>query len=252
MVPWAIRQSARRPTYGRGVEIRHERLEGMAVLVARRGNVLQDQVEKGMEVLRQRLRIGVERGAACPGIAVDDRELDLGLVGIEVEEELVHLVHDGLDAGVWAVDLVDDEDHGEPRLERLSQHEPRLWERTLARVDEEQHAVDHGDAALHLSAEVGMAGCVDDVDLRLPVAHSRVLREDRDALLALEIPRVEDALCHVLVRTERSRLPEERVDERRLSVVYVRDDRDVADIGAGGHAPSVSAAAPAYAPIDSS
>ena len=120
----------------------------------------------------QPLGIGVERGAACPRVAVDDRELDLGLVGVEVEEELVHLVHDRLDAGVGAVDLVDDEDHREPRLERLAQHEARLRQRTLARVDEEEHAVDHRDPALHLAAEVGMAGRVDDVDLRLPVAHA--------------------------------------------------------------------------------
>ena len=41
---------------------------------------------------------------------------------------------------------------------------------------------------------------------------------------------------------ERARLPEERVDERRLPVVDVGDDRDVAELGSGtGHATSVAA-----------
>jgi hypothetical protein len=78
---------------------------------------------------------------------------------------------------------------------------------------------------------------VDDVELDVAVADRRVLGEDRDALLALEIHRVHDALIDVLVGAERSRLPEHGVDERRLAVVDVGDDRDVAQVLAGdGHA----------------
>ena len=83
---------------------------------------------------------------ARAGVAVDDRELDLALVGVEVEEELVDLVDDLLDARVRPVDLVDDEHDGQPRLERLAQDEARLRQRPLARVDEQQHAVDHPQA----------------------------------------------------------------------------------------------------------
>ena len=138
--------------------------------------------------------------------------------------------------------LLIDEDHGQPRLERLAEHEARLRQRALARVDEQEHAVDHRQAALDLAAEVGVARRVDDVDLRPAVADGRVLGEDRDALLALEVHRVEHALGDVLVRAERAGLPEQRVDERRLPVVDVRDDRDVAELLAGrGHEPSVSA-----------
>ena len=178
---------------------------------------------------------GVERRAAGLRVAVDDRELDLALVGVEVEEELVHLVDDRLDPRVRPVDLVDDEDHRQPRLERLAQHEARLRQRPLARVDEQEHAVDHRQPALDLAAEVGVARRVDDVDLRPAVADGRVLGEDRDALLALEVDRVEHALGDVLVRAEGAGLPEQRVDERRLAVVDVRDDGDVADIRADGH-----------------
>ena len=37
-----------------------------------------------------------------------------------------------------------------------------------------------------------------------------------------------------LVRAERPGLAEHRVDERRLAVVHVRDDRDIAQVGTGG------------------
>ena len=110
--------------------------------------------------------LGVERRPARARVRVDDRELDLLLVGVEVEEQLVDLVDDLGDARVRAVDLVDHEDHRQPRLERLAQHEARLRQRPLGGVDEQQHAVDHRQPALDLAAEVGVARRVDDVELR--------------------------------------------------------------------------------------
>ena len=185
----------------------------------------------------------VRFGPGVPGarVAVDDRELDLALVRVEVEEELVHLVDDLGDARVGPVDLVHDEDHRQPRLERLAQHEAGLGEGALAGVDEQQHAVDHRQPAFDLAAEVGVPGRVDDVDLRAPIADGGVLGEDRDPLLALQVAGVHDALGDVLVLAERSRLPEHRVDERRLAVVDVGDDGDVADVGALGHLSRVAA-----------
>ena len=218
---------------GRGVEVRDERLQRVLRVVLRRGDRLEQELEERLQVVGESFRL--EAGAALAGVRVDDRELDLALVGVEVEEELVDLVHDLLDPRVRPVDLVDDEDHRQPRLERLAQDEARLRQRPLARVDEQQHAVDHRQAALDLTAEVGMAGRVDDVDLRLAVVDGRVLGEDRDPLLALEVHRVQHALVDVLVGAEGAGLPEHRVDERRLAVVDVRDDRDVAEIRAAGH-----------------
>jgi hypothetical protein len=219
----------------RRVEVRDERLQRVAFLVRRRGDVLEDEVEERPEVGREPVGIRVERSAARLRVAVDDGELDLTLVGVEVEEELVDLVDDRLDPRVGPVDLVHDEDHRQPRLQRLAQHEAGLWERAFARIDEQEHAVDHREPTLDLAAEVGVARRVDDVDLHPAVADGCVLGEDRDALLALEVHGVEHALGDVLVLAEGAGLPEERVDEGRLAVVDVRDDRDVAELGAAGH-----------------
>ena len=212
----------------------------MILVVRRCRDVLEDQLEQRAQILLEPVRVGAQRGASRPRIAVDDRKLDLALVGIEVEEELVDLVDHGLDARVGPVDLVDHEDHGEPSLECLPEHEARLRQWPLARIDEQEHAVDHRQPALDLTAEVRVARRVHDVDLRTAVADCRVLGEDRDALLALEVHGVEHALVDVLVRPEGTGLPEQSVDERRLAVVDVRDDRDVAELGADGHAPRVS------------
>ena len=80
-----------------------------------------------------------------------------------------------------------------------------------------------------------MARGVHDVDLHAAVVNGGVLREDRDAFLALEVRRVHHSLGHVLVRTEGARLPEHGVDQRRFSVIDVGDDCNVSEILAVGH-----------------
>jgi hypothetical protein len=74
---------------------------------------------------------------------------------------------------------------------------------------------------------------VDEVQLvGVPVArlvqHADRLRLDRDAALALELHRVQDLRAHG-ARIHRAGHLEDAVGQRRLAVVDVRDDREVAD-----------------------
>ena len=66
------------------------------------------------------------------------------------------------------------------------------------------------------------------------VLDGRLLGEDRDALLALEIHRVHDPVDDRLVGAKHAGLPEHRVDERGLAVVDVGDDREIAQVVARG------------------
>ena len=89
--------------------------------------------------------------------------------------------------------------------------------------------------ALHLAAEIGVAGRVDDVDLdllldRIADGDGRVLGQDGDAALALQVVGVHDALGHLLVVAEDVRLSEQAVDQRGLAVVDVGDDGDIANV----------------------
>ena len=213
---------------GGGVEVRDQSLERVLRVVGRRRHRRQKRLHERAEIGGELIRR--EAGSALARVRIDDRELDLRLVRVEVEKELVDLVYDRFGPRVAAIDLVDDEHDGQPRLERLAQDEARLREWPLARVDEEQDAVDHRQSALDLAAEVGVAGRVDDVHLRVADPNGRVLGQDRDPLLALEVHRVHYPLGHVLVGAERAGLPEQRVDERRLPVVDMGDDRDVAKV----------------------
>ena len=76
-----------------------------------------------------------------------------------------------------------------------------------------------------------MAGRVDDVEPDAAVVDRRLLGEDGDALLALEVARVEDAVDHRLVGAEGAGLAEQRVDEGGLAVVDVGDDGEIPQVG---------------------
>ena len=66
---------------------------------------------------------------------------------------------------------------------------------------------------------------------------SRVLGKNRDAALALQIVRVHHAVGNLCPAAERAGLLQQLVYEGGLSVVDVRDDRDVANLVYGGHGP---------------
>jgi hypothetical protein len=84
-----------------------------------------------------------------------------------------------------------------------------------------------GQYALDLAAEIRVPGCVHDIDAVVLPANGRVLREYRDAPFALQDIRVHHAIWHSRPWPERAGLLQQLVDERRLAVIHVRDDRDI-------------------------
>ena len=117
-----------------------------------------------------------------------------------------------------------------PRLQRLAQHELGLRHRSVYRVDQDQHAVYHVHHALDLAAEVGMAGCVYNVDLVTVIDYCGILRHDRDAALAFQVVRVHYPLGHLLVIAKDMALPEHGIDQGGFAVVYMCYDCYVPDI----------------------
>ena len=227
-----MRPITSRPTYVVVVEGGDQELERRLRVVGGRRHGVEDLLEERREV--GLLTAGLAARRALPGVGVEDRELELLLGGVEVDEEVVDLVEHLGGRGVGAVDLVDDHDRRQPGFERLAQHEAGLRQRAFGGVDQEQHAVDHLEDALDLAAEVGVARGVDDVDPGVAPGDGGVLRQDGDAVLALEVDRVHDALDDRLVLAEGAGLPEHGVDERGLAVVDVGDDGEVSQVRADG------------------
>ena len=95
--------------------------------------------------------------APLAGDGRDDRELEVvGVVARSMKScstSSQHLVG----PGVGPVDLVQHDHRRQVAGQRLRQHVAGLGQRALGRVDEQEHAVDHGQGPLHLTAEVGVA-----------------------------------------------------------------------------------------------
>ena len=136
----------------------------------------EDSLEQGFEVLGGQLAVaGVVQGALA-GLSgsVHDGDVHEGVhvdvdalvheVLAEGEQQVGRLGDDLVDTRVGAVNLVDDDDDGQVSLEGLAQDEAGLREWAFGGVNHEDDAVDHGQAALNLAAEVGVAGGVDHVD----------------------------------------------------------------------------------------
>ena len=183
----------------RRVEVAHEGLESVVLVVDRaRARSRRSSAKQRRQVAARGGRVA--RGPALARARVEDGERDLVLVGVQVQEEVLDLGDDLGDPGVGAVDLVDQQHDGQALLEGLAQDEAGLGQGALGGVDQQDDRVDHGQAPLDLAAEVRVTRRVDDVDRQVVPAHGRVLGEDRDALLALEVARVHDPVGQLLVR----------------------------------------------------
>ena len=131
------------------------------------------------------------------------------------------------------IDLVDDRDDLEVVLDREVGVGERLRLDALRRVDQQQRALARRERSRDLVGEVDVPRRVDQVqDVDLPVVRlvgqpDRV-RLDRDPALALEVHAVEHLRLH-LARLERAGHLEEPVGQRRLAVVDVGDDGEIAD-----------------------
>src|SRR5215208_608729 len=155
-------------------------------------------------------------------------------------EDVLELIHDRLGIGRRQVDLVEGGDQRQALAKREMDVGERLGLDSLRRVDDEDRPFTGLKAVAHFVGEVDVAGRVDQVQPVDEAVGCRVLEPhgaslDRDALLPLEIHRVEDLARH-LAGIDRMGQLQEPVCERRLPVIDVGDDREVSEAVLGdGH-----------------
>ena len=198
------------------------------------------------EALHRRGRIAL-RG----GDALDDRLEDVDDAGPVLgageddllardRQDVLELVDDRVGVGRRQVDLVEDRDEREVLAHREMDVREGLRLDALGRVDDEDRALARLQAVAHLVGEVDVAGRVDEVEAVGLAVLGRVLEPDRagldrDALLALEIHRIEDLARH-LARVDRVGQLQQSIGQCRLAMIDVGDDREVAQAVLGdGH-----------------
>ena len=158
----------------------------------------------------------------------NDGKIEDMVRGVELDEEVEDLIHHRFATGGRLVDLVYDHEDGETQGEGLFQDEVCLRHGTFRGVHEEQRAVRHLEHPLHLTAEVRVTGGIDDVDKVILVHEGAVLGRNGDAPFLLEVHRIHEPFLDYLVIPEHAALLEQLVDQRRLPVVDMSYDCNIA------------------------
>ena len=186
--------------------------------------------------LQRRVRIALGGGNAGADGVEQLRHALTGLGGDAQDvlggdaEHLLDLHREAVRIGGGEVDLVERRDDLEVVLQREVTVGEGLGLDALRGVDHQHHAFAGGERTTDFVTEVHVARGVDEVQrVALPL-HPHVLGLDGDAAFALEVHRVEVLLAH-LAGIHRLGELEDAIAERRLPVVDVRNDREVADAG---------------------
>ena len=201
------------------------KLEGSVRIHVRRRHPVDDGLKKRRHVAAADRGVGGR--PPLDGRCINHRKVHLLVAGAKPVKEIEGLIHHPLGPGGGAIHLVDHDDGTKSQLEGLAGHERGLRHGPLDRVHQQQHRVHHGQAALHLAAEVGVARRIDDVDAPVTPVDGRVLGQDGDAPFALQIIGVHDSLGRVAAGAKGSGLPQQFIHQGRLAVIDVRHDGDV-------------------------
>ena len=160
------------------------------------------------------------------------RDVQLVVGRADGGEEVEGVVQHPVGVGVRPVDLVQHQDRTQAELQGLAQHELGLRHDAFLGVDQQQAPVHHAQDPLHLAAEVGVSGGVDDVDPRFACGtvpqDRRGLGQDGDAPFPLLVVGVHGALDGGFIGAEDAGLGEQLVDESGLAMIDVGDDGDIA------------------------
>ena len=204
------------------IDGRHQHLEGLVKIGLRRRDIVQNGVKQRLQVGAH--GVGRVAGGAVAGGAEQHGAVQLVVGGVQLQQQLQHLVDDLVNALVGTVDLVDDHDDTVAQLQRTAQHEAGLRHGALGGVHQQDNAVDHLQNTLHLAAEVGVARGVHHVDLHVLIADGGVLGQNRNAALTLQVAGVHDTVHDLLIFPVSAALLQHLVHQGGLAVVNVGDD----------------------------
>ena len=186
----------------------------------------------GNDGLEQRIDVvvGITRivsDDAVSGDAVEDREIQLIVVGTQIQEQIVDFVDDFVDPGILLVDLVDEKDRTQSGFQRLLQYETSLRHRTLGRVHQQDDRIDGLDDPFHFAGEIRVSRSIHDVDLVVLIDDRTVLGIDRDPSFPLQIVGIHDLGDDLLMIGKDVGLRQKSIDQSRFSRINMGDHRHV-------------------------
>jgi hypothetical protein len=215
------------------VKVGHEERKRGVGIGGRRGDGGEDGIEKGGHArgfdFWGKVAFPLESGVAFFGGNVNGREVELGVGGVEFKKEFKDLIENLLGIGVFAIDLIENNDGFGADFESFSENELGLGLRTLGGINDKKDAIDHAEDAFDFSAEIGVARGIDDVNADVVIFEGGVFGFDGDAPFPLEVHGVHHAFGDNLVGAEGTRLAEKLIHESGLAVINVGNDCNISE-----------------------
>ena len=197
----------------------------------RRGDGGEDGIEKGGHTsgfdFWGKMAVPLESGVAFFGGNVNGGEVELGVGGVEFEEEFKDLIENFLGIGVFAIDFIKDNDGFGTDFEGFAENELGLGLRTLGGINDKEDAIDHAEDAFDFSTEIGVAWGIDNVDADVVIFEGGVFGFDGDAPFPFEVHGVHHAFGDDLIGAEGPRLAEELIHKGGLAVIDVGNDCNI-------------------------
>jgi hypothetical protein len=162
--------------------------------------------------------------------SVNDREVQLLVGRVEVNEQVEHLINNPVRTRARTVNLVDNNNRFQAMGKCFFGHEARLRHWAVKCVNHQQHGIHHGHHALNFTTEVGVPWGINDVDTVVIPFDSGVFREDSNPTLFLQIVGVHHTLLSFGTSIKRTGLLQQLINQGGFTMVDVRDDGDVTQI----------------------
>ena len=191
-------------------------------------DLLQDGIQQRRDIVG--LLFPVMGHPALLGRAVDGLEIQLVLIGAEVEHQFENLLLHLVGTAVGLVHLVDHHDRFLPHVDGLVQHETGLGHAAFKRIHQQEDAVGHIEDTLHLAPEIAMSRSIDNIDLHPFIGDGHVLGKDSDATLPFQVIVVQDKIAEIFGPAYKVGLIDHPVHEGGLSMVNMGNNGDVSDV----------------------
>src|SRR5579872_5708039 len=108
------------------VEIRDENLQWSCGIALGFRNSIKDRLEEWLEILARNFHVCGRCARLCVG--VEHGKIELFLFRVKVNKEVINFVQDLLRACVGTVDLINDQNRGKMRFQRLTENIASLWQ----------------------------------------------------------------------------------------------------------------------------
>ena len=173
-------------------------------VAGRFGNIVENQLEQRAQIF---LFVGhfLNGPAIAPG-SIENREVKLLIVGVQADKKVENFIKNFINPGVGFIGFVNDNNRAQAEFDGFAEHEFCLRHRAFGRVNQQDDTIHHGENAFDFAAEVGVARCVNDVNVGAVPVDGGAFGQDGNAAFAFQIIAVHNAFGNFLIVAESSAL----------------------------------------------